>query len=102
MRVRRNLIRICRCRIRKFSIKLGVICIKNVAYDCSGEQSCVFNDICVQSTVLSGLPNAVLDTPPATSDYSDVPLHCDSGLLARSAGTFRFVFEITLLLVQDV
>jgi len=43
--------------------------------------------------------NAVFDTP---SDYNQLPLHCDKGLLVRSAGSFRFVLEVTLLLVQDM
>ena len=75
---------------------------KNVAYYCSGEQSCVLDDKCDQSAVLSTVRNAVLDTPPATSSCNQLPLHCDNGLLIRSAGSFRFVLELILLLVQDM
>jgi hypothetical protein len=74
---------------------------KNVAC-CCDEQSCVLYDRCVQSTVLSAVRNAVLGTPPATSDYNQLPLHCDKGFLIRSAGSFRFVLEVTLLLAQDM
>jgi hypothetical protein len=69
---------------------------------CSVEWSCVLNGKCVQSTVLSAVRNAVPDTPPATSDYNQLPLRFDSGLLVSSAGSFRIVLEVTLVLVQDM
>jgi hypothetical protein len=70
--------------------KTGCHWYKNVAYPCSDEHSFyVLNDECVQSTILSGLLNVVFATAPATSDYNELPLHCDKGLFSKISNKFQ-------------